>query len=350
MSITNTETRDNRVLEAIIDAYVASATPVGSALVAKKLRSSLSSATIRNIMVELEQQGLLEQPHTSAGRVPTDKGYRRYVKLLMDVGWLSQEQVEALEQQIIPEEREVELLLERATTILADVAQQAAFVVTPTVKQGLVRRVELVPLSARRILCILVSTHEEMYASHVVEVEEPLTRDEAMALVRFINTELVGQPFGDLVASLERRLLAERDSLYHIVRRSLEILEHALSTEPENRMILEGRSYVVAQPEFKRDPQMAEKWIRSLESQAPLLERMKEDLGTERVTVRIGSEVPLGECDECSYVIAPFLVDGTVAGGVGVLGPKRMDYRRMSAWVDGMARSLADLLNSRRAS
>lgn len=350
MTVTDYDKRRSRILEAIIEAYVSTASPIGSQLIAQRFQLNLSPATIRHVMVELEEEGLLEQPHTSAGRVPTDQGYRVYVRNLMDVRWLSPAQIQEIVQLIHPEEPEVDQLLERASEALAELTQQAAFVIAPTVKQSTVRQIELVPLSARKLLCVLISSHEEIFASHVVELNEPMSRDEIAVLVRFINTQLVGMPFRDVIGSLERRLLAQSDSFYHLVKRSLDILQHALSTEPNERVFLEGTSYVMVQPEFCRDPKKAHQFLRGLEAQQQLVNSVRRDLESERVRVRIGSDVQLSGCEDCGYVVSPFVIDSQVVGGVGVVGPKRMDYARMSAWVEGMARSLTEVLNHQERS
>jgi heat-inducible transcriptional repressor len=344
MSVTDFEQRRKRILEAVVEAYVSTAQPVGSELIARKLRASLSSATIRNIMVELEESGYLEQPHTSAGRVPTDQGYRFYVDSVMDVRRLSPEEAQRMERMLPAQELEVEQFLERVSEVLSTLTQQAAFVVAPTVRQSTVRQIELVPLTVHKVLCVLVA-NEEMFASHVVEIAEPMSRDESVALVRFINTELVGLPFDQVLGSLERRLLAESDSFYYLVKRSLSILQHALSTEPSVRLYFDGTSYVVAQPEFRRDPHRAHELLRGLEeSQASLIERLQSDISTGRRQVRIGREVQLEGLETCSYVTAPFAIGEPAVGGVGVLGPKRMDYARVSALVDAMARTVTGLL------
>lgn len=343
MSITDFEQRRKKILELIIEAYVLTASPVGSEMVSRKLRSSLSPATIRNIMGELEDAGLIEQPHTSAGRVPTDHGYRVYVDSVMDIRHLPPEEIRQMETLIQPPELEVEQLLERASALLAELTQQAAFVVAPTVKQSTVKQVELVPLGVRRLLCVLVG-NEEMVASHVVEVEEPLTRDEAAALARFINTELVGLAFNELLASLERRMLAESESFYHMIKRSLHILQHALSTEPDERLWVEGASYVVSQPEFSRDPRKAHALLKGLDAEETLLERVRQDVATDGVRVRIGREVQVPGLDGCSYVTAPFAIGEEVVGGIGALGPTRMDYPRVRSLVEGMGRCITELL------
>jgi heat-inducible transcriptional repressor len=343
MNVTDFEQRRNKVLELIIEAYISTASPVGSETVSRKLRSSLSPATIRNVMVELEEAGFLEQPHTSAGRIPTDRGYRFYVDSVMDVRHLPQEELQRLAALIKPTELEVEPLLERAGGVLSELTQQAAFVVAPTVKQSTVKQVELVPLSVRKLLCVLVA-NEEMVVSHVVEIEEPMSRDEAAALGRFINTELAGLSFRDLLGLLERRMLAENDSFYHLVRRSLSILQHALSTEPNERLLLDGTSHVVSQPEFSRDPRKAHAFLRGLDEETALLERVHQDLRTHGVRVRIGREVQVPGLDECSYVATPFAIGEDIIGGIGVLGPKRMDYPRMRSFVEGMGRCITELL------
>jgi len=344
MSVTDFDQRRNRILELIIEAYVSTASPVGSEMVAKRLRSSLSSATIRNIMVELEGAGYVEQPHTSAGRVPTDRGYRFYVDSVMDVRHLPPEELRQLAALIQPSELDVESLFERAMAALAELTQQAAFAVAPTLKQSTVKQIELVPLSVRKVLCVLVA-NDEMIASHVVEIVEPMSRDETASLVRFINTELAGLSFNELLASLERRMLAETDSFYHFVKRSLDILQHALSTEPNERLLVDGATYVVAQPEFSRNPRKAHAFLKGLDAEEPLLGRVREDLSRSRVQVRIGHELAMPAFEECSYITAPVGMGGEVIGGIGILGPTRMDYPRMRALVEGMGQAVSRLLS-----
>jgi len=343
MHISDFQQRRNRILELIIEAYVSTASPVGSELVARKLHSSLSPATIRNIMGQLEEAGLLEQPHTSAGRRPTERGYRFYVDAVMDVQRLPAEVQQRMAVSLQGREFDLDQVLEHAMTALTELTHQAAFVVVPTVKHSTVKQIELVPLSVRKVLCVLVA-HEEMVASHIVEIEEPITRDETTAVARFLNTELVGLSFSELLGSLERRILSEHDAFYYMVKRSLDILQHALSIEPDERFLLEGASYVVIQPEFSHDPRKAHEVLRGLDRQDVLLERLRQDIPQRGVRVRIGHEVQVPGLEECSYLTAPFAIAEEVVGGIGVLGPKRMDYPRLHALVEGMAGCVADVL------
>ena len=326
-----------------IDAYVLTASPVGSELVSRKLRSSLSPATIRNIMVELEDAGFLEQPHTSAGRIPTDRGYRFYVDSVMDARHAPPEELRQIERLIQPQEPDIDQLLERASAVLSELSQQAAFAMAPSLKQGTVKQIELVPLSVRKVLCVLVA-NEEMVVSHIVEIEEPMTRDEAASLTRFVSTELVGLSFSELLESLERRMLARNDSFYHLVKRSLSILQHALSTESSERLFLDGESYIVSQPEFSRNPRRTHELLKGLNEEHALLARLRQDLLPDGVRVRIGREVQVPGLDECSTLTAPVAIGGEVIGGVGILGPKRMDYPRMRSLVEAMGRCATGLL------
>lgn len=343
MSVTDFDQRRNDILRLIVEAYVSTAAPVGSEFVARRLRSSISSATIRNVMAELEDRGYVEQPHTSAGRVPTDQGYRFYVDAVMDQRRLPPDQLQQMAAAIHPHELDVDELLERAGTLLAQITQLGVFVMAPTVRHSKVRQIELVPLSARKLLCVLIA-NEELIASHVVEVEQPLTRDEAAALARFLSDELGGLPFAGLVESLQRRLLGETDSFHHMVKRSLDILQHALSTEPHERLFWEGTSYLVSQPEFARHPQRAHDLLRGLDAEAPLVQRLRQDLSSAGVQVRIGHEIALAPLEACSYVTASFGIGSQIIGGIGVLGPTRMDYPQVRAVVDGMARCVTEAL------
>lgn len=349
MNVTDFEQRRNEILEAIIEAYVSTASPVGSALISRRLRQSLSPATVRNVMAELEDDGLLEQPHTSAGRVPTDRGYRYYVDSLMETVRLSQEESRRLSQTIQPEEPDLDQLLARANEVLSQSSHQTTFVVAPTVKHTTIKQIELLPLSLHKLLCVLVG-QEAVVASHVVEVEEPISRDEAVSLARFLNTELSGLPALELLTSLERRLLAASDTFYHLVRRSLSILQTALATEPEERLLLDGTTYLFEQPEFRKDPQRTHELLRQLELQEELLERLRADLSqpgtlSEGVRIRIGREVDVEGLEECSYLVAPVSFNQAVVGGMGILGPKRMDYRRMRALVEGVARLVTEAMS-----
>ncbi len=319
------------------------ASPVGSELISRKMRQTLSPATIRHVMVDLEKEGLVEQPHTSAGRVPTDRGYRLYVNQIMEASRLSPEEFQILARMVQAGSGAIEGLFERAGEVLASLCHQAAFVVAPTVTRSTVRQIELLPLGLHRLVCVLVA-QEALVVSRVIEIEEPISRDEALSLAHFLNSELAGLSAYDLLASLERRLLAVNDSFYHLVKRSLMILQTALAAEPEDRFFLDGAAYLFEQPEFQRHPERTHELLRQLDLQGVLVQRLRADLVADGTRMRIGREVAIEGFEECSYVVSPVRLQKAVAGGVGILGPRRMDYRRARALTEGMAGVLTALL------
>ena len=139
-------------------------------------------------------------------------------------------------------------------------------------------------------------------------------------------------------------MLAENDSFYHLIKRSLSILQHAFSSEPEERLLVEGARHVVAQPEFRRNPQKAHQLLKSLDHEDLLLRRITEDISHDGVAVRIGHEVQVPGLEECSYIAVPFAVHEELLGGIGILGPKRMEYARLRTIVEAMAQSITELL------
>jgi heat-inducible transcriptional repressor len=345
MTASDFEQRRNDILGAIVEAYVTTGAPVGSAVLSRKLRQSLSPATIRNVMAELEEAGYLEQPHTSAGRVPTDRGYRYYVDSVMESPRLSGDELRQMGV-AIGQEADAQSLLERAAEVLAELTHQASIVVVPTVKHTTIRQIELLPLSVHRLLCVVVGD-APFLISHAVDLEEPISRDEALSLAHFLTTELAGRPAREVLVVLERRMLSGSDSFYHLVKRSLAILQAVLAVEPEERLHIEGAMHLFEHPEFANHPQQAHELLRQLELEQGLLDRLRGDLPAqaEGARVRIGREVGLDGLDACSYVVAPIGLQRVVLGGIGILGPRRMDYRRMQALVEGVAALVSDSLS-----
>lgn len=261
----------------------------------------------------------------------------------METVRLSPEEFQILLRMVQPEALEQSQLFQRVTEILAALSHQPAFVMAPTVKHSTVKQIELFPIGVQKLLCVLVA-QEAMVASHVIEVEEPMSRDEATSLAHFLNTELAGLPIQELLTSLERRLLAVNDSFYHLIKRSLLVLQTALATEPEERFLCEGTMYLFECPEFRRDPKQAHELLRQLEFQTDFLKCLREDLASEGTRVRIGREVAINGLEDCSYIVSPFGVQRSMVGAVGVLGPKRMRYSRMRALTEGMAELVTNVL------
>ncbi len=343
MNVTYSDERRSKILIAVIEDYIDTASPVGSQAICEKYHFGVSSATVRNIMGELEAAGLITHPHTSAGRIPTDRGYRYYVNALHDLLPLDRGQLEQIHEALAAPDADVERILDRAARLMAELTHQAAVALYPVLKRSVFKRLEVVPLDARRLLCVLMTT-QGLVRSIAIEVDEPVTADELAALVRFLNNELAGMALDEVEAFLQRRILTQTDSFFYLFKRALHILHTALEVDRQEQFRLEGASYVLAQPEF-HDTRKTQVLLQMLEAKDELVMLLQDDLARDGVTVRIGREMHPAAMEECSLVTAPYKVRGQAVGGLGILGPRRMEYPRLMATVDCVARRVGELLN-----
>ena len=192
-------------------------------------------------------------------------------------------------------------------------------------------------------MCVLV-TMQGLVRSIIIEVEEPVTLEELGPLQRFLNTELVGMALDEVEEFLQRRILAQSDSFFYLLKRALQILHLALEAQQREPLRLEGASYVLAQPEFQ-DVDKTRVLLRLLEARDELVALLQEDLAREGLVVRIGQETQRAAMADCSTVSSSYKVNGRVVGGLGILGPKRMAYPRVMVTVDYVARRVGELLS-----
>ena len=340
--LTDSEDRRSKILVAVVEGYIDTGSPVGSQMICEKYRLGVSSATIRNVMGDLEAQGLIMQPHTSAGRVPTDRGYRAYVNALREL-LLDPEQARRVDALLGQTGVEPAALLDRAARLMAELTRQAAVALYPVLRRNAFKRLEVVPLDGRRLLCVLV-TMQGLVRSIIIEVDEPVTAEELHTLLRFLNTELQGMGLDAVEEFLQRRILAQHDSFFHLLKRALQILHLALESGEAEPLRLEGASYMLMQPEFQ-DAERTRLVLQFLETRQELVGLLQEDLAREGIQVHIGQELPQPAMSDCSLVTMTYRINGQVVGGLGVLGPKRMEYPRVMAMVDYVARRVGELLS-----
>ena len=341
MSVCDSEERRNRILFAVISDYIATACPVGSQAICEKYHLGVSSATVRNIMVELEEAGLITHPHTSAGRVPTDRGYRHYVNALRQM-ILDPDETQRIDHLLARVPGDVSLVLDCAARLMAELTHQAAIALYPVLRRNVFKRLEIIPMDNRRLLCVLV-TMEGVVRSIVIETQDAVTAEELRALLRFVNSELTGMALEEIEGFLQRRILAQNDAFFYLLKRTLEILRLTLEREQQEQARFEGASFMLAQPEFE-DAQKTRMLLQLLETKRELVAMLLEDLQREGLVVRIGVETQRADMADCSIVTMPYRVQGRIVGGLGVLGPRRMEYPRVMATVDYVARRVSDLL------
>lgn len=339
-----TSERDREILKILIADYIATADPVGSRTIAKKYPGHLSPATIRNVMSDLTDMGLIRQPHTSAGRIPTDSGLRLYVNTLLKRRELTEGEMEAIRNRCSGDEKGARDLLQRASQILAAVSHYVGLVATPGSKRILFKRIEFVPLSRHRILGILVS-QDGTVENRLIEVSEDLTYPELERISNYCNQALSGLSLDDALEKIQKELETERSEYDEILKKAMLFSKDVIAGIAGADLVVEGEVQLLDEPEFSEIDKF-KKLMEALEEKQKvlhLLERCKEGDG---VRIFIGADAEISGMNGIALVSAPYFRDGKVVGTLGVIGPMRMDYARVLPIVDFTAKVLGDVLET----
>jgi heat-inducible transcriptional repressor len=329
--------RRSTLLNVIVKEYVDTAVPVGSQYIVRKHQMPFSSATVRLEMARLEDEGFISQPHTSAGRVPSDKGYRYYVESLMEEEALGREELATIRHQFHQAERSLEQWFQLAAAVLAHSVSNFAVVTSPMSKATRLRHVQLVPLQEASALCVVV-LNEARVRQQVVTFREPLDASTLMAVAgRF--TERHG---GQSLEELYRQPQPARADDELLLATVIELM--ALEASAVGEVFRDGVREVLSQPEFARSERILDLIDvleqRTLSNAIPI-----RQLSDDGISVVIGSENSHEAMRECSIVVARYGVDGGASGFVAVLGPTRMRYARTIPAVRYLASVLGDLMS-----
>jgi heat-inducible transcriptional repressor len=336
--------RHREILEILISDYIASAQPVGSRAIARKHREHISPATVRNIMADLTDLGLLRQPHVSAGRMPTDAGMRLYVDALLKQRNLTPAEKDAIRQRCAGDERRMDAVLTRTSRMLAAVSHYAGIVVAPDAARVIFKQIEFVPLSRGRLLGIFVS-QDGAVQNRLIEVGEEFTYPEIERINNYCNQMFGGLSLEDALEKARRELEAERADYDKLLKNAMSLSKELLDFISTGEVLLEGEMQLLSEPEFA-EAESFRRVIQAIEEKGKmvrLLERCREGKG---VRVFIGADARIEGVDSVGIVSAPYMKDGNVVGALGVIGPMRMDYSRVVPIVDFTAKVLSDVLGS----
>jgi heat-inducible transcriptional repressor len=330
------------VLRAIVSHYVTTGEPVASKTLVEGYKLRVSTATVRNDMAALEEAGYVYQPHTSAGRIPTDAGYRYFVD-----SWAADVRLPASESQRIRrffgEPRwELEDSLRQTASLLSNVTHHAAVVFAPALDRSTVRHVELVRLAAARAMIVLVADTGRV-ENHMLAVPEALSDDALDALAAHLNKMAVDSPLEAVAGLLEKDLAAVPEESRGLAADIVRTLRAEHDSKDGERVFLEGASNIVDEHKFT-DIETVRQVIGALEHRRLVLEVLADALGSNQVSVRIGSENPVAEMQFCSVITAPYGTEDNALGSIGVVGPTRMDYRRTIAAVYEVSAHLGRML------
>lgn len=334
--------RKQVILKAVVTDYVATAEPVGSHSLMSRYQFGVKSATIRNELAELADLGYLYQPHTSAGRVPSDMGYRYYVDRLMEDPNLSPSEAVQAKDRLTPHRTEVDIILEKTCRILSDLARYTSLATHPSVRDAAISHITVAKVGRRKLLAVMVLDngrviHELLEIDHVSDSLDPIKA------TNYLMEKLAGRSVESFGAVPMEPMHDPNREYAELLSRIRKLIRHEMESAGETDIHMEGASYIMQQPEFK-DVERLEAVLSVLEQRSALYRLVSAAYLGSEVTVIIGSENPVSQMRDCSFVGAKYRIAGRVAGTIGLLGPTRMDYRRAVSAVEFMARNLGNLL------
>ncbi len=335
--------RSRRVLAALVREYITSGEPVASSLLVTAAGLGVSSATVRNILARLEDEGFVQQPHTSAGRVPTDLGYRFYVDLLLE-SRRSTRTASAVEAQLRRDGSAVliDFLLPQVSHVLSQASRSVGFAVRTAHEAAVFDRVEFIPLSASRVLVVIVARGGHVIQK-VINVAEMLDADELRQAARYLNAEFSGLPLNRARDAVRDRMNEERMLYDELMARAMRLATSTFADLPEERMIfVDGASALVGDAQGLTLGTL-QALLQMIEEKQRLLQLLTEYIDGPGLTVVIGAEHPDPNLRSFSLIASTY-DDGGSTGTVGVIGPTRMRYSRAIDFVDGAAQAVARVL------
>ncbi len=341
--MTRLDERKRQVMRAVVESYVANAQPVGSRTIARDYDLGVSSATIRNEMADLEELGYLEQPHTSAGRMPSDAGYRFYVDEIARVSSPTHLQLERMRRAIGQQASEIDEVLQAAGRLLSEITDCLSVVVEPSPSGAVLNTVEIVPLESDRMM-LLVITREGLVHNRMLDCPDDVSSEQMNHVSHVLTRYLRGYTLGDILSSeVVRGIRSELDHCRKLLDMVMHILSSYSSEDVQARYRLEGAANIMKQPEFQ-DVRRAQKVLRVL-SQQSVINDLLRSVRSEDVFVLIGSENRYEGIRDCSIVTSAYSIRGQSAGRIGVLGPRRMNYGRVMGTVKTLTSLLSEVLN-----
>ncbi len=328
------------LLKTLVERYISEGQPIGSRTLSKFSGLDLSPATIRNVMADLEETGYIISPHTSAGRIPTPRGYRFFVDSLLTVQPLDAIEVHRLEDQLHP--NEPQKLIASASRLLSDLTQFAGIVMTPRRRSIAFRHIEFVNLSDKRILLILV-TADEKVQNRIILTEKPYTAAELSQAANFINQHYPGCTLEEVRGKMQAELKQIHHDMSALMAMALEAGGEA--DEHADSYVLSGERKLLHVQDLSSNMASLRKLFDAFDQKTTLLQLLDVSQRAQGVQIFIGGESGRMPLDECSMVTAPYEVDGQIVGTVGVIGPTRMAYERIIPIVDVTAKLLSSALS-----
>jgi heat-inducible transcriptional repressor len=331
--------RAQYLLKTLVERYIVEGQPVGSRVLSKQPGLELSPATIRNVMADLEELGYIASPHTSAGRIPTAKGYRFFVDSLMVMKPLEQGEIHRLEGELTADRPQQ--LMSAAATLLSQLTHFAGVVMTPRRREASFRHIEFLRLSERRVLLIVVTSEGDVQ-NRILHTNRSYAQSQLIEATNFFNEHYSGQPYDAVRSLLAEELKSLREDIVGLMTAAVEVGGAALN---ENEaLVVTGEKNLLAASDLASNMDRLRRLFELFEQKTSLLHLLDVSQRAQGVQIYIGGESGLVPLDECSVVTAPYELDGRVIGTLGVIGPTRMAYERVIPIVDITAKLLSNAL------
>lgn len=335
--------RSQNILEAIVEDYIASAEPVGSRAISRKHNFNLSPASVRNVMADLEEMGLLCSPHTSSGRIPTGKGFQYYIDTLLNVRTLNRNEKQNLRNSYRFQNMRMEDIMQEVGRILSSLSQYTGLVMAPKFISTVFRQIEFIRLSQNRLLMIYVS-ETGLVQNKVIEADSTLTARDLEQISNYLNSELNGLSIQEVRAKLKQELQEDRVRYDQLKKQALSLSCAALQDEIEGQLYVSGASLMLGQPEFSTPEQM-KRLIRAFESKKLLIDLLDRGQSAQGVQIFIGNDSSQVDLEGCSLITSNFSTQKGAIGTLGVIGPIRMNYSQVVPIVDFTAQLVSRVLD-----
>ena len=340
--------REKTILRSIVQQFILTASPVGSRNITKRFDVGVSPATVRNIMSDLEDSGFINHPHTSAGRIPTDKGYRYYVDALMEIQKLKNSDKGFIDKNLDQNILETDEILKIASKLLSTITKQIACVTYPTLDNGILEKIQLVILSSTRLL-VVVSIKSGLVKTMTLEFESEVESEKLHKVESLLNERLNGLTFQEIRKTFKDRLSDIGDAEKPIIRLFIDSVDRIFKDhKKEDKLLITGATNVIQQPEFD-DPGKFQSVIELIEDKDIIIHIMdKRRIGNNNnVLISIGSENEEEKFNEYSLITKEYTF-GETSGTVGIIGPKRMEYSKVVAIVSYLGDMLSEVLTGNK--
>lgn len=337
--------RDQSVLEAVITDYIETGEPVGSRTISKRSAMSVSPATIRNVMADLEELGLLHQPHTSAGRIPTVKGLRLYLDSIMQSRQLERQERELIREELRKRPQDVKDLLQRTSRILSQYCRQAGVVLWPKLTVTRFKHIEFIRIGLQQVMVILISRAGLVHQTHIEWTEE-ITQSELDKYSRYVNELLQDLPISMVKERIREEMLSEKALFDKLFSQALEMARKAMhdTSFEDSEIYIEGQANLLDNPEFA-DVARMRRLLHTFEDKSRIVRLLDMTLkASAGIQIILGTEDELQGLQEMSLISSPYGRGDRPLGVLGVIGPLRMDYSRIIPVVEFTARFLSQVL------